>query len=257
VLPAPTLCARFNVGDVIGDMSMSSLGFYQRAYTPLQRGFDEHMGYLTGEITYYNHTRSAAMGNGGDYCCGGHRLHAGLDWNRGNLEPCPADDGKYTTPLIEAQANDFIRRQAAARQRFFLYLPFHLVHEPNQVPDEFLQRYPATAPPNSTINRTCDMNAPWLHCRTVLAMASALDDAVGSIFQTLQQAPGDAANYTITVFSSDNGAPPGQGGSNAPYRGWKMQLYEGGVKVPGFVHSPLLPAAVRGTVDHRCVHPSD
>jgi hypothetical protein len=183
-------------------LHVGHLGFYKRAYTPLHRGFDEHIGYLTGVIDYYNHTRSAAMGNGGDYCCGGHRLNAGLDWNRGNLTPCPSDDGKYTAPLIEAQASDFIRRQTAARRKFFLYLPFHLVHEPNQVPDDWLRRYPATRPADSIVNRTCDVDAQWSHCRTVLAMASALDDAIGKVMATLEEAPYGAANHTITVFSS-------------------------------------------------------
>jgi hypothetical protein len=32
------------------------LGFYQRAYTPLARGFDEHLGYYQGCVDYYKHT---------------------------------------------------------------------------------------------------------------------------------------------------------------------------------------------------------
>ena len=32
------------------------LGFYQRAYTPLERGFDEHLGYYQGCVDYYKHT---------------------------------------------------------------------------------------------------------------------------------------------------------------------------------------------------------
>jgi hypothetical protein len=103
------------------------LGFYRREYSPLARGFDEYMGYLTGMIDYYNHTRGVSQGNAGDFCCGGVQLHGGLDWNRGNLTPCAVDCGRYTEPLIVAEATSFIRRQAAANRSFFLYLPFHLV----------------------------------------------------------------------------------------------------------------------------------
>ena len=48
-----------------------------------------------------------------------------------------------------------------------------------------------------------------------------------------------------------------QGGSNYPLRGWKAQLYEGGMRVPGFVHSPLLPKAAQGTVSEKIFHVSD
>jgi len=59
------------------------------------------------------------------------------------------------------------------------------------------------------------------------------------------------------ALPADNGAQGGQGGSSYPLRGWKTQLYEGGVRVPGFVHSPLLPASVRGTVSHELFHVTD
>lgn len=48
------------------------LGFYQRAYTPLARGFDEHMGYFQGTTDYYTHD---GYGYGG--------TPGGLDWHRG------------------------------------------------------------------------------------------------------------------------------------------------------------------------------
>ena len=39
-----------------GRLGKWHLGFYQRAFTPLARGFDEHLGYYQGEVDYYAHT---------------------------------------------------------------------------------------------------------------------------------------------------------------------------------------------------------
>ena len=86
-------------------------------------------------------------------------------------------------------------------------------------------------------------------------MCSALDDAVASVAASLERE--DVWSNTILIFSSDNGPAQGQGGSAYPLRGWKMQLWEGGVRVPAFVYSPLLPKAVRGTVDTRLYHITD
>jgi len=46
---------------------------------------------------------------------------------------------------------------------------------------------------------------------------------------------------TVFVFSSDNGGISSAQVGNYPYRGFKTTPEEGGTKVPGFVHSPLLP----------------
>ena len=44
---------------------------------------------------------------------------------------------------------------------------------------------------------------------------------------------------------------------NWPLRGSKGTLWEGGVRSPGFIHSPLLPSDVRGTVSNVFMHVSD
>merc|ERR1719278_1157658 len=47
---------------------------------------------------------------------------------------------------------------------------------------------------------------------------------------------------SLVVFVSDNGAATMQGGSNWPLRGEKATVWEGGTRVPAFLHSPLLPS---------------
>lgn len=67
-------------------------------------------------------------------------------------------------------------------------------------------------------------------------MVTVLDDQVGQIVEKIK-ALGLAEN-TIIMFSSDNGphleggADPDFFNSNGPYKGYKRDLYEGGIRVP-------------------------
>ena len=104
--------------------------------------------------------------------------------------------------------------------------------------------------------------------RTLFGYITEMDDAVGAVAAALN-ASGRYSN-SITIFSSDNGAPanpagalhkegeaPGYIARNFPFRGSKAHVWEGGTRVPGFVHSPLLPATVRGTVSNALFHVTD
>ena len=65
------------------------------------------------------------------------------------------------------------------------------------------------------------------------AMLTALDEDVGRLVQSLKDEK--MWENALLVFTSDNGAPTNNGGSNAPYYGRKMEVKEGGVKVDGFI----------------------
>lgn len=57
-------------------------------------------------------------------------------------------------------------------------------------------------------------------------------------------------NNSVIVFMSDNGArfiktSKGETNPNYPLKGFKNTIYEGGTKVPAFVHSPLIEAPGR------------
>ena len=83
------------------------------------------------------------------------------------------------------------------------------------------------------------------------------DAAIGDIVKSLKEHK--MYDNSILIVVSDNGGSPADGGNNWPLRGAKKDYYQGGVRVPGFVHSPLIKAS-GGTVgrDFRApVHVSD
>ena len=62
---------------------------------------------------------------------------------------------------------------------------------------------------------------------------------------------------SVIICASDNGGSPTDGGNNWPFRGSKKTYNEGGVHVPAFVHSPLIPASLRGRKFQDMVHVTD
>ena len=79
-------------------------------------------------------------------------------------------------------------------------------------------------------------------------MIAALDDSVGNIISTLKTR--GMYDNTIIVFSSDNGGQPSSGGaSNVPLRGAKNTWWEGGIRVPSFISSPLFDSSMSGQIN--------
>jgi len=113
--------------------------------------------------------------------------------------------------------------EANKNRPFFLYLAHWGVHTPLQ----------ATKADYDAVG---DIKPHRL--RVYAAMVRALDRSVGRIMQKLEEE--GLADNTIIVFSSDNGGAGyiGLPEVNAPYRGWKITLFEGGIRAPMFVKWP-------------------
>ena len=116
----------------------------------------------------------------------------------------------------------------------------HNVHEPYEVPPRFTALYPAS--------RFCKERL------TLQGMVSVADELVGNLTSKLQAL--DLWQNTVLVFTSDNGGDPTVGG-NAPFKGGKATLFEGGIRAATFVFSELLPRAVRGSNVTHMTHISD
>jgi arylsulfatase B len=203
-------------------------------FHPQRRGFDEFFGFLheghyfvpppwTGHVTWLR--RKALPGGGqGRWTSPDGRLvwstHMGSfepDYDADNpilRSSQPVAETENLTDAFTREAVGFIGRHAA--QPFFLCLAYNAVHSPMQGADGYLRRF---------------AHIEDIHRRIFAAMLAHLDDGVGRVLDCLREH--QLEERTLVIFLSDNGGPTRElTSSNAPFRGEKGQLYEGGVRVP-------------------------
>ncbi|MEV7291040.1 sulfatase-like hydrolase/transferase [Streptomyces microflavus] len=188
---------------------------------PNARGFEEFYGYI-------NH------GHAHDY-------YPDHLWHNGEKSPIPenANGGRKTfaIDLFEQRALDFI--DAHADEPFLLFLAPTLPHFPNEVPAKDMGDFD-----NTTWGTPEKAHA---------SQVARLDRLVGSVVDRLRERGID--QDTLVLFTSDNGpheegspkVDPDKYDANGPLRGYKRNLYEGGLRIPMIAWRPGTVGA--GTTD--------
>lgn len=166
-----------------------------------------------------------------------------------NVESVPYGQGTYSQDLIHSKALEFLDK-TEKDEPFFMFYPTIIPHAELIVPEDsiikkFRGKYPekpyhgTDSGPAFRKGGYCSQVYPRA---TFAAMIYRLDVYVGQIVQKLK----DMGVYdnTIIIFASDNG-PHMEGGadpdffnSNGIWRGYKRDLYEGGIRVPMIISWP-------------------
>ncbi len=151
-----------------------------------------------------------------------------------NDKKVPLDGKTYSADLIADEALKFIR--ANKDRPFFAYLPFTIPHAAMHVPEDsvapFRKKFPQF---EDTIGRYAGP-AVKNPIAAFAGMVTRMDGYVGKLMALLKELGID--ENTIITFTSDNG-PHREGGhnpdffnSNGPLKGYKRDLYEGGIRAP-------------------------
>jgi arylsulfatase A-like enzyme len=145
----------------------------------------------------------------------------------------PGFKGEDVLPTFTKHAVDIITKQAASKEKFFLYLPLNSPHTPI-LPSKEWQGKSGISPYADFVMQT--------------------DDTIGQVIKAIDNA--GIADNTVVVVTSDNGCSPSadfkllaEHGHNPSYvfRGMKADIFDGGHHVPFLVQ---WPAVVKGGTTH-------
>jgi len=200
---------------------------YPPAFGPLRSGYDEFFGPMSGGVDYFSHCATT----------GAHDLWRGHE----GVEEQHAEPG-YLTDLLSQKAIAYVQAQAAAARAgtpFFLSLHYTAPHWPWETRDDAVLSAQLQG-------RIVHLHGGNIH--SYQRMIHHMDEGIGHLVQTLEAQ--DLLNDTLIVFTSDNGGE--RFSDNWPLVGGKMDLTEGGIRVPWIAHWPGMIAAGR-TSEQLCM----
>ena len=193
---------------------------YPPHFGPLRSGYEEFFGPMSGGVDYFTHCSST----------GAHDLWEG--------EQERVEVG-YLTDLLSQRSVDYVNRMAAQEAPFFLSLHYTAPHWPWETRDD-------EALAQEVKNNLFHLHGGNIH--SYRRMIHHMDEGIGRIVDALQR-NGQAEN-TLVVFTSDNGGE--RFSDNWPLVGGKMDLTEGGIRVPWIAHWPARIAA-GGVSEQHCL----
>ena len=163
---------------------------------PLKNGFDYFWGFISGARNYFYDPNEKSRNS---------IRNVVENYSETNFEG-------YLTDVLGNKAVNFIDKNHQSNTPFFLFLSFNAPHTPMQAKNEVLEKFKDNP-------------------RSVYAsMMWSMDEAIGNVIDGLKE--NNQYDNTIIYFLSDNGAAMSNDASPFPFKGWKGNQYEGGIKTP-------------------------
>ena len=179
---------------------------YDPKYNPINQGFDEFIGFVSGNVDYHSHIDQEGY----------------KDWwfdNKLN------EEFGYSTDLISKHSIDFIKKNKD--ENFLLYIAHESPHYPFQGRNSQKVR---------ELGKDFIRGLPDNKDEIYKEMVEVMDEGVGKVIDLLYKLNID--KKTIIFFFSDNGGT--RNGNNGLFKGFKGSLYEGGHRVASMVWSPSI-----------------
>lgn len=194
---------------------------YPPTFGPLKSGYDEFFGIMAGGVDYFTHCSTQ----------GDHDLYLGEAEHR---------QVGYLTDVLSKRAVEYIEQAAPAARKgrpFMMSLHYTAPHWPWETRED-------ADVPKAIGNKLFHLDGGNIH--SYHRMIHHMDEGIGKIVALLQRE--SLLENTLIVFTSDNGGE--RFSDNWPLVGGKMDLTEGGIRVPWIAHWPRRIAAGTTSAQH-------